>query len=76
MHEIITEFSNERKRMLEKIHLFNAETLGKTALHLRLNIPMRMVDSLYFVAEHDDHHLAIISNLLRTQENLIHKAFL
>ncbi len=51
--------------MLEKIHFFNAETLGKTALHPRLKTPMRLIDSLYFVAEHDDHHLAIISNLLR-----------
>jgi hypothetical protein len=58
-------FSNERKRMIEVIYPFDEEILGKTSLHPRLNKPMRLVDSLYFVAEHDDHHLAIISNLLR-----------
>ncbi len=65
LQNILTDFSNERKRVLEIIYSFGEETLGKTALHPRLNTPMRLVDSLYFVAEHDDHHLAIISNLLR-----------
>ncbi len=68
LQNILTDFSNERKRVLEIIYSFGEETLGKTALHPRLNTPMRLVDSLYFVAEHDDHHLAIISNLLRTQK--------
>jgi hypothetical protein len=27
-------------------------------LHPRLKVPMRLVDHLCFVAEHDDHHLA------------------
>jgi len=66
LQNILTDFSNERKRVLEIIYSFGEETLGKTALHPRLNTPMRLVDSLYFVAEHYDHHLAIISNLLRT----------
>jgi hypothetical protein len=65
LDEIITGFSNERKSILERIYFFDDETLGKTALHPRLKTPMRLIDSLYFVAEHDDHHLAIISNLLR-----------
>jgi hypothetical protein len=29
-----------------------------------LRTPMRLVDHLYFVAEHDDHHLARIWDLL------------
>jgi hypothetical protein len=32
--------------------------------HPRLKTPMRLVDHLYFVAEHDDHHLARIRELL------------
>jgi uncharacterized damage-inducible protein DinB len=66
-HELITDFVNERKSILERIYFFDEETLGKTALHPRLKTPMRLIDSLYFVAEHDDHHLAIISNLLRNK---------
>jgi hypothetical protein len=32
---------------------------GRTLLRPRLKTPMRLVDHLFFVAEHDDHHLAI-----------------
>jgi hypothetical protein len=34
-------------------------------VHPRLRQPMRFVDHLYFVAEHDDHHLATISELAK-----------
>ncbi|MCE7993548.1 MAG: DinB family protein [Roseivirga sp.] len=46
-------------RQLEK----QAETL--TALHPRLKQPMRVIDLAYFVAEHDDHHLAAITEIQR-----------
>jgi uncharacterized damage-inducible protein DinB len=39
--------------------------LSRISVHPRLNQPMRLIDSLYFVAEHDDHHIAAMSNLLR-----------
>jgi hypothetical protein len=38
---------------------------GRTLLHPRLKMPMRLVDHLFFVAEHDDHHLAIIGGVIR-----------
>jgi hypothetical protein len=37
---------------------------GRTMLHPRLKQTMRLVDHLYFVAEHDDHHLAHILELV------------
>lgn len=36
----------------------------RTLLHPRLQQPMRLIDHLYFVAEHDDHHLAQIHSLV------------
>jgi len=39
------------------------------SVHPRLQQPMRLVDSLYFVAEHDDHHIAKISGLLRRRND-------
>lgn len=36
----------------------------RTILHPRMKTPMRLVDHLYFVAEHDDHHLAHIWHLI------------
>jgi hypothetical protein len=34
-------------------------------VHPRLGTPMRLVDMMFFVAEHDDHHLATITELAR-----------
>ena len=51
--------------MLEAAISFDKYALEKTSLHGRLSKPMRLVDCLFFIAEHDDHHIAIISQLLR-----------
>jgi len=34
-------------------------------VHPRLKQPMRLVDHLFFVAEHDDHHMARIWEMIR-----------
>jgi hypothetical protein len=39
--------------------------LTRTITHPRLKAPMRLIDHLYFVAEHDDHHLAHVWGLVR-----------
>jgi len=39
--------------------------MTQTLLHPRLRTPMRLLDHLHFVAEHDDHHLAKIRELMR-----------
>lgn len=58
-------FLVERQKMLELIYPFDKTELSQTAIHPRLQQPMRLIDFLYFIAEHDDHHLAAISALLR-----------
>ncbi len=61
----------ERQRMLEAVYYFDKLTLALTSIHPRLQ-SMRLIDSLFFVAEHDDHHVTAISNLLRKpQEGFI-----
>jgi uncharacterized damage-inducible protein DinB len=69
LHEIMNDFTSERKRILEFIYYFDEVMLGKISVHPRLNKAMRLIDSLYFVAEHDDHHLAVISNLPRQSKH-------
>lgn len=44
-------------------HLYDHE-LQMTSLHPRLLTPMRICDLFLFVAEHDDHHLARMTELL------------
>jgi uncharacterized damage-inducible protein DinB len=62
---LLADFTRERQKMLETIYGYDEELLLRTALHPRLGVPMRLIDALYFVAEHDDHHIAIISARLR-----------
>lgn len=61
--EILADFRRARAKLLEKISTLDSSIYSKTALHPRLKTPMRLVDHLYFVAEHDDHHLACIWEL-------------
>lgn len=63
---ILAEFRAARFHLLDSIEKFRQlqpNLLAQTKLHPRLQQPMRLIDHLYFVAEHDDHHLARIWEL-------------
>jgi uncharacterized damage-inducible protein DinB len=62
--KILADFRTARFAMLDRITKFQPEDFARTRLHPRLKQPMRLVDQLYFVAEHDDHHLAIIWEMI------------
>jgi hypothetical protein len=47
------------------VERFETELFARSMLHPRLKTPMRLVDHLFFVAEHDDHHLAKIWELVK-----------
>ena len=61
---IFSSFRSARGQLVRTLEELNAAVFSKTALHPRLNTPMRLVDHMLFVAEHDDHHLARISILM------------
>ena len=63
--EILVGFRKARRKLLETASELDPAVYSKTALHPRLKTPMRLVDHLYFVAEHDDHHLACIWALIK-----------
>lgn len=58
LREILAEFRKARMRLADRAQQVNAPLFGRSIPHPRLKQPMRLVDHLYFVAEHDDHHLA------------------
>lgn len=64
IEELVEQFATERKKLITKIENMDEATASLTALHPRLQQPMRLIDSLFFVAEHDDHHLAKIRELI------------
>jgi uncharacterized damage-inducible protein DinB len=68
VEEILGEFRAARRRLLDRVSALPCDTLARTMLHPRLKQPMRLVDHLFFAAEHDDHHLAVISELVRQPE--------
>jgi len=66
IERILASFRAERGEFVRRLEGFDMEFVARTALHPRLQVPMRVIDLVYFIAEHDDHHLARISALLRT----------
>jgi uncharacterized damage-inducible protein DinB len=64
--ELVEAFRTERQNILDEIYRYDENFLAKTSLHPRLQQPMRVIDSLFFVAEHDDHHIAKITALLNS----------
>jgi uncharacterized damage-inducible protein DinB len=63
--ELCAQFRLERDKFIAKLESWPQSMWGKTALHPRLKQPMRVLDLCIFVAEHDDHHLAIMTQLAR-----------
>jgi hypothetical protein len=63
--EILGEFRAARRRLLDRVSVLPSDAFGRSMLHPRLKQPMRLVDHLFFAAEHDDHHLAVICELVR-----------
>jgi hypothetical protein len=57
-------FRARRTDLVQRLESVQDEDVARTALHPRLQVPMRLVDWTYFVAEHDDHHLARIRELI------------
>jgi uncharacterized damage-inducible protein DinB len=62
--EILQQFRSARSALVTRLHGLDVKLFSATMLHPRLKTPMRLVDHLYFAAEHDDHHLALILELI------------
>jgi uncharacterized damage-inducible protein DinB len=64
--QLLDEFSWLRKLTVDELKVLKDEDVFKHALHPRLQTPMRTIDLFTFVAEHDDHHLAKITEIARS----------
>ena len=64
LQQILAEFRAARGGLLKRVGELDASLFARSIPHPRLKTPMRLVDHLYFVAEHDDHHLARIWELV------------
>jgi uncharacterized damage-inducible protein DinB len=63
--EVTKAFRDGRSRFVARLEAWDPGAVLVPALHPRLQQPMRLLDMLYFIAEHDDHHLAWMTALTR-----------
>jgi len=66
---LLNQFITERKKLIDRVKDIDEATASIVALHPRLQTPMRLIDSLFFIAEHDDHELAKVRRLIEHIEN-------
>ncbi len=64
LEELIGEFQTKRSQFIQRLKSLDDETQGFSSLHPRLKKQMRPVDMAYFTAEHDDHHLASLRQVI------------
>ncbi len=60
---ILDAFIEVRNQLVNLLRSIKVTDLNKQSLHPRLQTPMKLIDLAYFIAEHDDHHLAMIHGL-------------
>lgn len=63
--DLLRAFREVRGKTLALLADIDEKTIFRSALHPRLRTPMRTMDHFLFVAEHDDHHLARMSELAK-----------
>jgi len=63
--DLLAEFRRDRETLIRTYESLRDEDWARSALHPRLQIPMRIVDIAYFDSEHDDYHLGRIGELIR-----------
>lgn len=63
---LLNEFNIERQNLISTFYSLSEKALTHNALHPRLKVIMKPVDLLFFVSEHDDHHLTSIVKLKKT----------
>ena len=61
--KILSDFRAVRGQQVEQLSNLPPDYFARSAWHPRLKVAMRLVDHLFFIAEHDDHHLARIWEL-------------
>lgn len=64
LHDILRRFRIERSRYVQRLESWEGTDFERSAFHPRLKKTMPVCGMLYFQAEHDDYHLARITELI------------
>lgn len=68
INELIEKFAAERKETVLFLQSLQPADFKHSLFHPRLQQAMHITDLMYFVAEHDLHHLNAIEDILRNKE--------
>jgi len=68
LENLLASFRAARERFVSRLEALSDEEVSLSAVHPRLGQRMRVIDMAFFVAEHDDHHLAAITELSRNAD--------
>lgn len=63
INALLKQFQEIRQITINRLSELEERDIYRAALHPRLKKPMRTMDLFLFVAEHDDHHLARITEI-------------
>ncbi len=66
IEKVLTFFKSARQSNLETYNSISEKDLLKSSKHPRLGVMMTPVDLAWFDAEHDDHHLVKINEIIST----------
>ena len=58
-------WNSELEALVKRLEDLDESRVARAAMHPRLQQPMRTIDMAYFAAEHDDQHLATITEIRR-----------
>jgi uncharacterized damage-inducible protein DinB/predicted GNAT family acetyltransferase len=65
---ILKNFNRKRGQTVKLLKSFSGADFLNHISHPRLNQQMRIIDLMYFVAEHDDHHLRAITKIIANRK--------
>ena len=61
---ILIRFRQQRMQTIGMLEDLDEDIVGRLSFHPRLRKNIRLLDLMIFMSEHDDHHLAVIQNLI------------
>ena len=69
LDDLLLDFNSSRNDLIAQYRSLTEESLLHDSIHPRLKVTMKPVDLIFFVAEHDDHHLASIHKIIQELKN-------
>ncbi len=62
--DLLAEFRKVRFDFVQRLERLGDDQIETSLLHPRLQKQMRVIDLAYFTAEHDDHHMVMITGII------------